>query len=123
MKTTKKLIQILNYIASRQPNKVVGFKKAYKLLWLIDRSAAYAARYIAKNLMKPHKKHAYQIMANELGMPHLVVSGIYMALQAICCVLFIIWPNYYTFFIELAVLITMYIAFMKKYYHLHGKKD
>ena len=74
---------------------------------------------LRENLMKPHKKHAYQIMANELNMPHLLVSGIYMALQAICCVLFIIWPNYYTFFIEIAVLVAMYLIFMKKYYHLH----
>lgn len=76
---------------------------------------------LKENLMKPHKKHAYQIMANELNMPHLLVSGIYMALQAICCILFIIWPNYYTFFIEIAVLIMMYLVFMKKYYHLHVK--
>lgn len=47
MKTTKKLIQALNYIASRQPNKVVGFKKAYKLLWLIDR---YSLRHYARTL-------------------------------------------------------------------------
>lgn len=72
-----------------------------------------------ENLMKPHKKHAFQIMANELKMPHLVVSSIYMVLQAICCTLFIIWPTYYTFFAEIIVLVTMYLVFMKKYYHLH----
>lgn len=74
---------------------------------------------LRENLMKPHKKHAYQIMANELNMPHLLVSGIYMTLQGVCCILFIIWPNYYTFFIEIAVLVAMYLVFMKKYYHLH----
>lgn len=78
---------------------------------------------LGENIMKPHKKHAYQIMANELRMPHLLVSGIYMTLQAICCGLFIIWPNYYTFFIELAVLICMYLVFMKKCYHLHEKSS
>lgn len=55
-------------------------------------------------------------------MPHLLVSGIYMTLQAMCRVLFIIWPNYYTFFIEIAVLVAMYLVLMKKYYHLHLKK-
>ncbi len=45
MKTTRKLIQILNYIAYNQPGKVVGFMKAYKLLWLIDR---YSLRHYAR---------------------------------------------------------------------------
>ena len=40
--------------------------------------------------MKPHKKHAYQIMANELKMPHLMVSGIYMGLQVVCCTIYIV---------------------------------
>ena len=74
---------------------------------------------LRENLMKPHKKHAYQIMANELKIPHLVVSGIYMALQAICSTVFIAWPNYFTFFAEAIILIGMYLMFMKKYYHLH----
>lgn len=55
----------------------------------------------------------------KLKKPYLFVSGIYMALQAMCCVLFIIWPNYYTFFMEIAVLVAMYLVFMKKYYRLH----
>lgn len=74
---------------------------------------------LRENLMKPHKKHAYQIMSNELKIPHLVVSGIYMALQAICSAVFIAWPNYFTFFAEAIILICMYLMFMKKNYHLH----
>lgn len=50
---------------------------------------------LRENSLKPHEKHAYQIMANELNMPHLQVSGIYWALQAICCAAFIAWPSYY----------------------------
>lgn len=92
-------------------------------VYAVDGGLTILHRILLKeNLMKPHKKHAYQIMANELKMPHLLVSGIYMSLQGICCILFIIWPNYYTFFIELAVLVAMYLVFMKKYYHLHIKK-
>lgn len=75
-----------------------------------------------ENLMKPHKKHAYQIMANELKMPHLVVSGIYMGLQAVCCVWYIACPGYLTLFLEAGILVTMYMMFMKKYYHLHVRK-
>ena len=77
---------------------------------------------LRENLMKPHKKHAYQIMANELKMPHLVGSGIYMGLQAVCSVCFIIWPGYTAFFIEVGVLSWLYLVFMKKFYHLHVEK-
>lgn len=34
---TKKIIQILNYLASIQPNREIDEMKAYKLIWLIDR--------------------------------------------------------------------------------------
>jgi len=74
---------------------------------------------LRENLMKPHKKHAYQIMANELKIPHLVVSGIYMGLQAICCVWYIAYPGYWSFFLQVGILSVMYLLFMKKYYHLH----
>ena len=47
MKTTRKIIQALNYIAAHQPNKMVEFKKAYKLLWLIDR---YSLRHYARTV-------------------------------------------------------------------------
>ena len=74
-----------------------------------------------ENLMKPHKKHAYQIMANELKMPHLAVSGIYMALQAVCCAWYIAFPGYLTFCLQVGLLVAAYLLFMKKYYHLHVK--
>ena len=91
-------------------------------VYAVDGGMTILYRLLLKeNLMKPHKKHAYQIMANELKMPHLMASGIYMALQAVCCFVFIVWPNYYTFFTEMFVLMTIYLVFMKKYYHLHVK--
>ena len=95
---------------------------AMLLVYAVDGGLTILHRILLReNLMTPHKKHAYQIMANELKMPHVLVSGIYMALQAVCCVFFIVWPNYYTFFIEMFVLMTIYLVFMKKYYHLHVK--
>ena len=95
---------------------------AMLLVYAVDGGLTILHRILLReNLMTPHKKHAYQIMANELKMPHLLVSGIYMALQAVCSVVFIVWPNYYTFFIEVVIMVTMYLMFMKKYYHLHVK--
>lgn len=47
MNTASKLIQALNYIANSQQGKSVGFMKAYKLLWLIDR---YSLRHYARTV-------------------------------------------------------------------------
>lgn len=91
-------------------------------VYLVDGGMTIMHRVLLReNLMKPHKKHAYQIMANELGIPHLVVSAIYMGLQAACCVVYIMRPGYPSFFTVFGVLIAMYLMFMKKYYHLHIK--
>lgn len=73
---------------------------------------------LRENLMTPHKKHAYQIMVNELKMPHLAVSGIYMGLQAVCCALYLARPGYTVLFVEVGVLSAMYLVFMKKYFIL-----
>ncbi len=78
-----------------------------------------------ENLGEAHRKHAYQLMANELGMSHVVVSCIYMALQlAISLVMVYLIPNtVLAHWIYLAVvalvLAAAYVLFMKKYYHLH----
>lgn len=94
------------------------------IVYLVDGGMTIFHRILLReNLMKPHKKHVYQIMANELKMPHLVVSGIYMGLQAVCCVWYIACPGYLTLFLEAGLLVTMYLMFMKKYYYFHSKKE
>lgn len=78
-----------------------------------------------ENLSEPHRKHAYQIMANELHFPHLAVSAFYMALQAAVCMIYMVWPGYLTLLISVFMLSIIYIWFMGKYFHLHmeGKKE
>ena len=78
-----------------------------------------------ENLGEAHRKHAYQIMANELGMSHVVVSCIYMGLQLlISLVMVYLIPNtplaHWVYLIAVAaVLAVAYVLFIKKYYHLH----
>lgn len=74
---------------------------------------------LRENILKPHKKHAYQIMANELKMSHLKVSLIYMGLQAVCCAWLICFPGNITLLLQITILVLLYYVFMKKYYHLH----
>ena len=77
-----------------------------------------------ENLGKAHRKHAYQLMANELGMEHTVVSTIYTVLQLAIAAGIILIPNtlawHWGYLIGVAlVLCICYLVFMKKYYHLH----
>lgn len=77
---------------------------------------------LRENILKPHKKHVYQIMANELKIPQLLVSGIYMGLQAFCCVWYISYPGFFSFGGQVALLSILYLFFMKIYYHRHVVK-
>lgn len=78
-----------------------------------------------EHLGEAHRKHAYQLMANELGMSHVVVSLIYMGLQlVISLVMVYLVPNtvlaHWVYLIVVAVLLAVaYLLFMKKFYHLH----
>ena len=76
-----------------------------------------------ENLSQPHRKHAYQLMANELKIPHVVVSSIYMVLQSIISIIYFAYPGYLTMFICLMVLCVLYVLFMKNYFHLHHYSD
>lgn len=78
-----------------------------------------------ENLGEAHRKHAYQIMANELKIGHVKVALLYMAVQLAISFGFIyLCPNtvlcHWLYLIgALALLAIAYILFMKKYYHLH----
>lgn len=78
-----------------------------------------------ENLGEAHRKHAYQIMANELKMSHVTVSLIYMALQlVISLVMVYLVPDtvvaHWIYLIVVGILLVgAYVLFMKKYYHLH----
>ena len=96
---------------------------AFVAVYLVDGGLTIMHRIILKeNILKPHKKHAFQIMANELKMPHLKVSFIYMSLQSICCIWFILSPGNATMILQFGLLSFLYLAFMQRYYHLHVKK-
>lgn len=74
-----------------------------------------------ENLGEAHRKHAYQLMANEMKMPHVLVSVIYMILQlAISFGLIFIPFNHYIYMaIIIVALAAAYLMFMKRNYHLH----
>ena len=78
-----------------------------------------------ENLGQAHRKHAYQLMANELKIPHVVVSTIYMVLQLVVSLIAIyvipdtIAAHWIYLVCSAVVMAVAYILFKMKYYHLH----
>lgn len=74
-----------------------------------------------ENLGEAHRKHAYQLMANELKIPHVLVSLIYMFLQLAISFGLIFMPiNHYIYMGVIVIsLAVVYLIFMKRNYHLH----
>lgn len=78
-----------------------------------------------ENLGEAHRKHAYQLMANELKIGHVKVASLYMVMQLAVSLGFIyLCPDtvlcHWMYLIgALVVLAVAYVLFMKKYYHLH----
>lgn len=74
-----------------------------------------------ENIGEAHRKHVYQLMANELRMPHVLVSSIYMFLQLIISIGLVYLPiNHWIYLcMVIIVLAVAYILFKKKYYYLH----
>ncbi len=96
------------------------------LMYGVDGSLTIFHRIMLhENLGQAHRKHAFQLMSNELKMGHVTVTFIYMITQLIISLGFIyLCPNtllaHWIYLIGSGLLLAVaYIIFMKKYYHLH----
>ena len=96
------------------------------LVYGIDGSMTIFHRIMLhENLGQAHRKHAYQLMANELKMSHVAVSFLYMVLQLVISLGFIyLCPNtilaHWIYLVTAAlVLAVASVLFKMKYYHLH----
>ena len=96
------------------------------LVYGIDGSMTIFHRIMLhENLGQAHRKHVFQLMANELKMSHVTVSLLYMAMQLVFSLGFIyLCPNtvlaHWIYLVCAgALLIVAYVLFKMKYYHLH----
>ena len=74
-----------------------------------------------ENIGLPHRKHMYQLMANELKISHVVVSLLYMVVQAVIVAIYLAMPGMHDlcFGGSVIVLGVGYVLFMRKYFKLH----
>ena len=81
---------------------------------------------LKENIGQPHRKHLYQLLANEGKFSHLSVSLIYMGVQAIVNVgylLVLVYVPEYTLIysiMTLVVLVAVYLPLRCKFYALRG---
>ena len=74
-----------------------------------------------ENIGLPHRKHLYQIMANELKIPHVVVSLIYMVVQSVVVAGYLALREYRYGYLSGSILVLslLYLLFMKRFFYLH----
>lgn len=96
------------------------------LMYGIDGSLTIFHRIMLhENLGQAHRKHAYQLMANELKISHVTVSLLYMGIQLVISLGFIyLCPNtilaHWIYLIGVGIVLAVaYVLFIIKYYHLH----
>ena len=99
---------------------------AFLLVYGVDGCLTIVHRIMLhENLGEAHRKHTYQIMANELKVGHVKVALLYTVMQLVISLGFIyLCPDtvlaHWLYLVGVsAVLAIAYILFMKKYYHLH----
>ena len=99
---------------------------AFLLIYGVDGVLTICHRIMLhENLGEAHRKHAYQLMANELKIGHVKVTLLYMAMQLAVSLGFIyLCPNtiaaHWGYFIGAILALSLaYVLFKKKYYHLH----
>ena len=80
---------------------------------------------LKENITKPHRKHLYQLLANELRIPHIFVSSIYAFVQLIINIGYLVCRPFGVWFIWLYIVIIilslacLYVAIKRKWFHLH----
>lgn len=83
-------------------------------LYMIDSGWTIAQRlWQGENIMKPHRKHLYQVLANEFKIPHLFVSTVYFLIQMCVNASYFLWndslqPGVF-FLVIISILSVLYI--------------
>ncbi|MDZ4058873.1 MAG: glycosyltransferase family 4 protein [Bacteroidales bacterium] len=95
------------------------------LLYGVDSVLTIVHRLMLReNIFEAHRKHFYQIMSNELQIPHTTVSLLYMGTQTAIMAGYLLLPvQPLPYLLSATVIMSIiYVAFMNKYFRLHVGK-
>ena len=81
--------------------------------------------YLRENIFEAHRKHVYQLLANELKIPHLVVSTTYFTIQLMVSLglIFITFNKTLYCLLVLFLLTVVYWIIIKLFFYLHIKNE
>ena len=74
--------------------------------------------YLRQNIFKAHRLHFYQILTNERGISHLIVSSGYALMQFIICVIIIFFYQWYpetVWFIGIGIVVICSLIYLLKF--------
>lgn len=83
---------------------------------------------LRENIFQAHRKHLYQLMANELKIQHVLVSLVYMAVQSVIIIGYLwlrseyaLMPtvNWAYFILTILTLLMVYVFMKMKWFYLH----
>ncbi|MEA4935064.1 MAG: glycosyltransferase family 4 protein [Paludibacter sp.] len=76
---------------------------------------------LKENIFVAHRKHLFQLFANELKYSHLIVSVSYAVIQIVISIGLIVFENYGFWYLScvISLLSLIYYLLKKKYFHLH----
>ena len=79
---------------------------------------------LGENLTMPHRKHVFQLLANELQFSHLLISSVYALIQLLLIAGLIVFRENAYLFAGFGVLLlsVVYLIIKQKYYYLHQQK-
>ncbi|PSL03972.1 MraY family glycosyltransferase [Cecembia rubra] len=80
-------------------------------VYLLDALFTILIRLLNReNILKPHRKHLYQYLANELGQPHLKISLFYVLIQLFINTSLIYWSKKQEISISQTLMVLLFLA-------------
>ena len=81
------------------------------MVYFLDVVSTIIQRLLQKeNILKPHRKHLYQLLANEYKMSHLTVSTLYFVMQSLIITLAVKMFDFNFSLIELILFILPFVS-------------
>ena len=100
---------------------------AFVAVYGVDTALTIAHRILLRRpIWRAHRMHLYQLLSNEVGLPHLLTTSIYVGVQLLINVgALLIAPDYgYTYLSAvIATLSATYIILIRRYFPLHQLPD